>query len=67
MPRHARQILDKFKSGSHSIRIETGHFEKIPLEERYYEFCNGNHIEDEKHVLHCELYNDFNCFNICAF
>ena len=59
MPGHVRQILAKFMSRSLLIHIETGCFEKIHLEEWYCDFCNGNHIEDETHVLlHCELYDD---------
>ena len=56
--RHVSDILAKFHSESVPIRIKTGNFEKVPLEEWYGDFCNENDIEDEKHVLHCELCND---------
>ena len=59
MPRHYRQILAKFRSGSLPIRIESGRYEKIPLDERQCNFCTGGHIEDEMHVLlNCKLYDD---------
>ena len=59
MPRHYRQIVARFRCGSFPIHVETGRFEKIPLNERHCVFCTGDFIIDEKHVLPiCELYND---------
>jgi hypothetical protein len=59
MPRYYRQSLARLRSGTLPIRIETGRFEKIPLNERVCVFCHKHQIEDEKHfLLDCDFYND---------
>ena len=47
----------KFRCGVAPIRIETGRYEGLSIEERICPFCSD--IEDEKHVLlDCKVYND---------
>jgi hypothetical protein len=49
----------KIRCGVAPIRLETGRFENIKLEERCCFNCS-NLIEDETHViLHCPVYSDF--------
>ncbi len=59
MPKHYRQSLAKFRSGTLPIRVETGRYENVPLKDRICKVCSSGKIEDEQHVLiECELYND---------
>lgn len=56
-----RQILCKFRTSAHSLRIETGRYEKtkdssgnyskLEKENRIYKFCNLRMVEDEFHFL----------------
>ena len=49
----------KFRCGVAPIRLETGRYENIRLEERCCFSCS-NLIEDETHViLHCPVYSHF--------
>ena len=58
MPRCHRNALAKFR-GVASIRVETGRYERLPLDERLCPFCNAE-IEDELHVQTvCPMYTDF--------
>jgi len=55
-PRH-RSAFCKFRCGVAPIRIETGRYEGLPIQERNCPFCNN--VEDEYHVLfHCPVYCD---------
>ena len=59
MQRNYRQALAKLRSGSLPIRVETGRYEDIPLQERLCTFCSNNEVENEIHVLlSCDLYDD---------
>ena len=59
MPRCHRSALARFRCGVASIRVETGRYERLPLDERLCPFCNAE-IEDELHVLTIGLlYTDF--------
>ena len=52
-----RAAFAKFRCGVAPLRIESGRFENIPLEERKCFFCNA--IESESHaLLDCILYTD---------
>lgn len=64
-----RQILCKFRISAHSLRIETGRYEKtkdssgnyskLEKENRICKFCNLRMVEDEFHfLLNCPLYSD---------
>ena len=58
MPRCHRSSYSKFRCGVAPIRIETGRYERLALENRRCFNC-VNHIENEEHVLlHCPLYED---------
>ena len=45
------RTLVKLRIGCHNLRVETGRYDKIPLEERICPLCIGNKIEDETHLL----------------
>ena len=60
--------MTKFRISAHSLRIETGRYErkpnkenkliKIVREERTCLYCNNNDVEDEMHfLLKCPLYS----------
>ena len=53
-----RRTLVKLRIGCHNLRVETGRYDKIPLEERICPLCTGNKIEDETHLLlDCQRYS----------
>ena len=40
--------------------IEKGHHFKLPLENRIWQLCNLNEVEDEMHfIIRCSYYSDF--------
>ena len=52
-----RRSICKLRCGNHDLAIETGRFNKIPLEERVCTRCE-NKVEDELHFLtECELFD----------
>ena len=58
MPYGHRSALAKFRCGVAPIRVETGRYERLDLNERICPVCTHG-IEDEMHVLlYCYLYND---------
>lgn len=58
MPRAHRSALAKFRSGTAPIRLETGRYVGLPVENRTCFNCVGN-VETEEHVLlDCPLYDD---------
>ncbi|XP_053402804.1 uncharacterized protein LOC128558049 [Mercenaria mercenaria] len=58
LPRKHMSALCKFRCGVAPIRIESGRYENLQVENRICPFC-PNIVEDEKHViLKCSLYND---------
>jgi hypothetical protein len=58
LPAKHRSALSKFRSGVAPLRIETGRFEGLPVEQRFCPFCR-THVEDEFHVImQCDKYND---------
>lgn len=57
MPPQHRSAYCKFRCGVAPIRIETGRFENLNIENRTCPFCQA--IETESHVIFdCPLYND---------
>ena len=41
------------------LKIETGRFSGINIENRLCQVCNGNAMEDDVQILfHCSVYND---------
>ena len=58
MPKSRRSALAKFRCGVAPIRIETGRYERLPLEQRVCPVCTDT-IETEFHVvMNCPLYGD---------
>ena len=54
-----RQALCKFRTSAHSLKIETGRWNKTPCCNRLCELCNLNQVEDEFHfLLVCSKYQD---------
>ena len=52
-----RSALAKCRSGTAPIRLETGRYEGLSIEERLCQVCDMHVVEDEKHVLlECPLY-----------
>ncbi len=59
MPAKYRSSFSKFRFGVAPIRLETGRYEHLPVDQRLCEFCNDNAVEDELHViLKCTFYDD---------
>ena len=57
MPVSHRAAFAKFRCGVAPIRIETGRFENLDVNQRLCHFCNV--VEDEIHViLDCSAYDD---------
>ena len=57
LPLKHRSAFAKFRCGVAPIKIETGHYENLVVEERICPFCSN--IEDEMHViLDCSVYKD---------
>ena len=53
-----RSFLAQFRSGILPLRIETGRFQNVPIQERICILCDQNSIEDETHfLLECDLYS----------
>ena len=53
-----KRTLVKLRIGCHNLRVETGRYGKIPLEESICPLCSGNKIEDETHLLlDCQRYS----------
>lgn len=66
IPGKYRSAYAKFRSGTAPLKIETGRYEGLLVENRicYNSICNENLlIEDEKHVLmNCPVYEDLRCY-----
>ena len=57
--RRKRSLLCQLRIGILPLRIETGRFRNLPVEERVCEICGNGDIEDEKHfVCGCQEYHD---------
>ena len=53
-----RRTLVKLRIGCHNLRVETGRYDKIPLDERICPLCSDEKIEDETHLLlDCQRYS----------
>ena len=54
---HKRQAFTRLRVMSHSLKIETGRWSRIPPERRLCP-CSGNRVQNEEHVMiECELVN----------
>ena len=59
LTRIQRAHVAKLFSGNLPLRVETGRYRSIPLENRLCTHCNLNQVEDEIHfITSCELYTD---------
>ena len=64
LPIGHRSVFAKFRCGVAPIRIQTGRFENLEVNQRLCPFCNS--VEDESHViLHCDSYIDLRAV-LCA-
>ena len=58
LSRNNRSAIAKFRCGVAPLRIETGRFERLPVDQRLCFHCNGL-VEDELHaIVVCQLYQD---------
>ena len=58
MKKPTRRTLVKLRIGCHNLRVETGRYNKIPLDARICPLCSGNKIEDETYLLlDCQRYS----------
>ena len=58
MPHKHRSAFAKFRCGVAPICLETGRYERLPVEQRTCFHCEGL-IENEEHILlNCPLYHD---------
>jgi hypothetical protein len=44
-------FLCKLRISAHKLKIEVGHYNKTPRNERFCKKCNTDEIEDEMHFL----------------
>ena len=52
------RTLVKLRIACHNLRVETGRYHKIPLDERICPLCSVKKIEDETHLLlDCQRYS----------
>ena len=58
--RQRRSLLAQIRLGILPIKIETGRFRSLPVEQRLCELCEMHKVENEMHFLcECPLYHDF--------
>ena len=58
MPKGDRSAYAQFRCGTAPIKIETGRYEGLPVEQRMCPLCHSA-VEDELHVLiECPMYNE---------
>jgi hypothetical protein len=58
LPIRHRTAFAKFRCGVAPLRLETGRYEGLAIEDRLCPFCNM--VETESHVLlNCDIYDDF--------
>ena len=58
LSRNNRSAIAKFRCGVAPLIIETGRFERLPVDQRLCFHCNGL-VEDELHaIVVCPLYQD---------
>ena len=53
-----RSLMSQFRMGVLPLYIETGRYDRTPVEKRICQFCSLNRVEDEFHFLsECTAYN----------
>ncbi len=59
MPKYERSLISQLRLGILPLRIETGRYSRLPIEERTCLVCGTNEIEDEHHFLFdCDFYQN---------
>jgi hypothetical protein len=57
LSRTKRSLLAQLRAGVLPLKVETGRFRRIPLDQRRCEICNSGKVEDERHfVCECPQY-----------
>ena len=51
VPDYMRVSFSRLRLMSHSLKVETGRWSRIPREERLCDRCNAGQVQDEEHVL----------------
>ena len=60
LSRNKRSLFAQLRMGILPLRIETGRFQNLELEDRKCIYCNMDKIEDEHHfIFHCTHYSLF--------
>ena len=59
LSKNQRSLICKWRGGCLPLKIETGRYNHVSLENRLCTHCNKGEIEDEVHfLLKCDLYSD---------
>lgn len=59
LPRRHRSAYSKFRCGVAPLRLETGRYENLQIDERVCLFCSNQSIESEAHaLLYCPMHED---------
>ena len=59
LPMSHRSLLCQLRYGVLPLKVETGRYSNMPLQERICKFCNANEVETELHFLfYCQLYTE---------
>ena len=67
LPKGCRSLHAKLRCGILPLRIKTGRYDGVALENRSCEFCSENVLEDEYHFMcSCDLYDDL-CDSLYAY
>ena len=51
IPDFVRQSFSRLRLQSHSLKVETGRWSRIPREQRLCDRCDAGAVQDEAHVL----------------
>ncbi len=58
LPKYERSVISQLRLGILPLRIETGRYSNLAVNDRKCLLCNSNEVEDEEHFLFsCVLYN----------
>ena len=59
LSRRQRSLLAQLRLGILPLKLETGRFRRLTVEQRVCELCNSNSVEDELHFLfNCSIYEE---------
>jgi hypothetical protein len=59
LKKNERSVLAQYRCGILPLKIETGRYTGMPVEQRLCQLCDLGEIENERHFLfHCPLYSD---------